>query len=73
MAVPGLVRFTPDSTGVTYVYSAEGNLIRSLWRYDIATGQRRILAGPPAASTMNRRSRGRRSCAASVPACATSA
>ncbi|MBK6661305.1 MAG: DPP IV N-terminal domain-containing protein [Thermoflexaceae bacterium] len=51
MAVPGLVRFTPDSTGVTYVYSAEGNLIRSLWRYDIATGQRRILAGPPAAST----------------------
>ncbi len=51
MSVPGVVRFTPDSRAVTYVYSAEGNLIRSLWRFEIATGERRIIAGPPAAST----------------------
>jgi len=51
MSVPGVVRFTPDCRAVTYVYSAEGNLIRSLWRYEIATGERRIIAGPPAAST----------------------
>jgi len=51
MAVPGVVRFTPDNKAVTYVFSAEGNLIRSLWRYEIATGERRIIAGPPAAST----------------------
>ena len=50
MAVPGSLAFTPDGKGVTYLFSAEGTLIRSLWYYDIATGERRVLAGPPPAS-----------------------
>lgn len=49
--VPARLEFTPDGTGVTYLFSAEGSLVRSLWRYDLATGERRVLAGPPPAST----------------------
>lgn len=49
--VPARLAFTPDSTAVTYLFSAEGNLVRSLWRYDIASGERSVLAGPPPAST----------------------
>ncbi|MBK7724206.1 MAG: hypothetical protein IPI33_02810 [Dehalococcoidia bacterium] len=49
--VPARLEFTPDGTGVTYLFSAEGSLVRSLWRYELATGERRVLAGPPPAST----------------------
>jgi len=49
--VPARLGFTPDGTGVTYLFSAEGSLVRSLWRYDIARGERTVLAGPPPAST----------------------
>ena len=49
--VPGAVRFTPDSRAVTYLFSAEGSLVRSLWRYDIESGERSVIAGPPPAST----------------------
>jgi dipeptidyl-peptidase-4 len=45
--VPGRVGFTPGGEAVTYLFSGEGNLVRSLWRHDIATGERRVLAGPP--------------------------
>ncbi len=45
--VPGRIGFTPDGAAVTYLFSAEGNLVRSLWRYEIATGERRVIAGPP--------------------------
>jgi dipeptidyl-peptidase-4 len=47
---PAGFSFTPDGTGITYLFSEEGTLVRSLWRYDIATGERRVLAGPPPAS-----------------------
>lgn len=49
--IPGRVGFTPDSKAVCYLFSEEGSLVRSLWRYDIATGERTVLAGPPPAST----------------------
>src|SRR5690242_14704438 len=49
--VPGRLEFTPDGKGVTYLFSEEGSLVRSLWRYDIETGDRRVLAGPPPATT----------------------
>ena len=49
--VPGGLAFTPDGNGVCYLFSEEGTLVRSLWRYDLATGERRVLAGPPPAST----------------------
>ena len=62
--------FTPDGSGITYLASEDGGLVRSLWLYDIATGERRALAGPAGGAG---RSRGRRSCAGSARACATSA
>lgn len=46
MAAPGAVRFTPDGAAITYLFSEEGTLVRSLWRYEIATGTRTVLAGP---------------------------
>lgn len=46
--VPGRLGFTPDGAAVTYLFSEAGNLVRSLWRYDLATGDRTVLAGPPA-------------------------
>jgi len=49
--VPARAEFTPDGRGITYLFSEEGNLVRSLWHYDIATGERRVLAGPPPSST----------------------
>lgn len=48
---PGRIEFTPHGSGVTYLYSEEGSLVRSLWRFDLATGERRVIAGPPPAST----------------------
>lgn len=52
--VPGRIAFTPDSTAVTYLQSAGSNLERSLWRYDIATGERAVLAGPPPSRAFTR-------------------
>ncbi|MBN9494725.1 DPP IV N-terminal domain-containing protein [bacterium] len=50
MTVPGGLGFTPDGRSVTYLFSEEGSLVRSLWRYDIATGERAIIAGPSPSS-----------------------
>ena len=38
--------FTPDGSGITYLASEDGGLVRSLWLYDVASGERRALAGP---------------------------
>ena len=51
MAIPMRIGFTPDGSAVTYLASAEGNLVLSLFAFDIATGEARVLAGPPPAST----------------------
>ncbi len=45
--VPGRVAFTPDSRAVTYLFSNERTLVQSLWRYEISSGDRVIIAGPP--------------------------
>ena len=44
--IPGSVTFTPDGGSLTYLHSTEGSLVRSLWRHDLGSGERRILAGP---------------------------
>lgn len=43
---PGSVQFAPDGRSITYLFSAEGSLVRSLWRHDLLTGDRSILAAP---------------------------
>jgi dipeptidyl-peptidase-4 len=44
--LPGNVTFTPDDGALTYLRSRDGSLVRSLWRHELASGERRILAGP---------------------------
>jgi dipeptidyl-peptidase-4 len=44
--IPGSVAFTPDGRSLTYLRSTDGSLVRSLWRHDLESGERRILAGP---------------------------
>ncbi|GIW12951.1 MAG: peptidase S9 [Tepidiforma sp.] len=51
MNVPGSLGFTPDGASVTFLFSAEGNLVRSLWTLDLESGERKVIAGPPPAST----------------------
>jgi dipeptidyl-peptidase 4 len=50
-SVPARIGFTPDGSALTYLASAEGNLVLSLFSYDFASGRRSVLAGPPEAST----------------------
>ncbi len=38
--------FTPDGRGIASLASEDGGLVRSLWLSDVATGERRALAGP---------------------------
>ena len=40
---PRRVEFTPDGAAVTYLFSGEGTLEQQLWRYDLASGERRSL------------------------------
>ena len=46
MDAPGMVGFTPDSSAVTWLHAADGGLVRSLWRIDVKTGERTVIAGP---------------------------
>ena len=43
---PNTVRFTPDGSALTYLLAQPGSLVGSLWRHDLASGQRALLAGP---------------------------
>lgn len=44
---PAHVGFTPDGSGLTYLQAAKtGSVVQSLWRHDIATGERTVLAAP---------------------------
>jgi dipeptidyl-peptidase-4 len=46
--VPGSIGFSPDGSAITYLHSADGSLVRSLWWHDLASGERWIIAGPSA-------------------------
>ena len=46
MAGPAGVGFSPDSQAVTWLWSAGGGLVRSLWRVDLQSDERRVLVGP---------------------------
>ncbi len=54
MDAPGMIGFTPDSQGVTWLHAADGGLVRSLWRIDVETGERSVIAGPGADAPMSR-------------------
>lgn len=54
MDAPGMVGFTPDSSAVTWLQADDGGLVRSLWRIDVETGERLVLAGPGADAPMSR-------------------
>jgi dipeptidyl-peptidase-4 len=43
---PGSVRFAPDGRSITYLFGGDGSLVRSLWRHDLPTGERSLLAAP---------------------------
>lgn len=47
MAMPGRLRFSPDGRLLTYLWSEAGTLARTLWAFDVATGERREIARPP--------------------------
>ena len=44
-AIPGRVAFTPDGASVMYLHSGDGSLVRSLWEWEVASGERRVVAG----------------------------
>jgi dipeptidyl-peptidase-4 len=46
MDAPGSVVFAPDGQSLTYLWSADASLVRSLWRHDLATGERTLIAVP---------------------------
>ncbi len=54
MDAPGMVSFTPDSRSVNWLHAADGGLLRSLWRIDVANGERSVIAGPGTDTSMSR-------------------
>jgi len=54
MDAPGLIGFTPDSAAVNWLHAEDGGLVRSLWRIDVASGERSVIAGPGARAPMSR-------------------
>jgi dipeptidyl-peptidase 4 len=46
MDIPSKAAFAPDGRSVTYLRSRDGTLVRSLWRHDLVSGERSVLADP---------------------------
>jgi dipeptidyl-peptidase-4 len=46
MDAAGRIEFVPGADAISYLQSSDGSLVRSLWHHDLATGERRLLAGP---------------------------
>ena len=51
---PRRVAFTPDNAAITYLFSGAGTLEQQLWRYDLATGERRAITGDAAGDDADR-------------------
>jgi dipeptidyl-peptidase-4 len=51
---PTRVQFTPDGQALTYLIGSPGSVVRSLWRHELATGERRLLAGPAPDAPLSR-------------------
>jgi len=51
MDAPGGAAFAPDGRSITYLGSADGSLVRSLWRHDLASGTRTEIAVPQPETT----------------------
>ena len=51
MDVPGDAVFAPDGRSITYLASADGSLVRSLWRHDLTSGARSEIAIPQPETT----------------------
>lgn len=47
MAIPGKIRYAPDSKSITFLFSEQGDLTRDLWRLDLASGKREHWLSPP--------------------------
>jgi dipeptidyl-peptidase-4 len=47
MVAPGAIAYSPDASSITYLFSERGDLVRDLWRLDMATGRREKLLAPP--------------------------
>ncbi|TMG42293.1 MAG: S9 family peptidase, partial [Chloroflexi bacterium] len=47
MAIPGKLHYSPDATFVSYLFSERGDLVRDLWRLDLATGTKVQWLSPP--------------------------
>jgi dipeptidyl-peptidase 4 len=43
---PGSAVFAPDGRSITYLFSPDGSLVRSLWRHDLESGERTEVALP---------------------------
>jgi dipeptidyl-peptidase 4 len=46
MNAPGRIEFVPGEDAISYLQSSDGSLVRSLWRHDLTSGERRVLARP---------------------------
>lgn len=49
--IPGSLTFSPDGRFLAYLFSPGGNLVRHLYRFDLESGQPRLLIAPPAGSS----------------------
>ena len=47
MAIPGKIRYSPDATFVTYLFSERGDLVRDVWSLDLASGRKQRFLSPP--------------------------
>jgi dipeptidyl-peptidase 4 len=47
MAIPGRIHYSPDGKFVTYLFSERGDLVRDLWRLDLASGRNEKWLSPP--------------------------